>query len=84
MAPPVISFNYARASYGRCREVMRTSLLVSAVFMLAGIVCFVGFPQELMSLFSKSEEVHAIGTVVFPIIGTGLYLHFMKRYKNLP
>lgn len=67
---PVISFNYARASYNRCREVMKTSLFVSAVFMLAGTVCFVGFPQELMSFFSKSEEVHAIGTVAFPIIGT--------------
>lgn len=38
--------------------------------MLAGIVCFLGFPQGIISLFSKSEEVHAIGTVAFPIIGT--------------
>ena len=67
---PVLSFNYARDSYDRCREMMTKAFLISLVFMLVGIVCFVGFPAQTISLFSTSEEVHAIGRVAFPIIGT--------------
>ena len=37
--------------------------------MVVGIICFVFFPERLMSIFSKSEEVMKIGSVAFPIIG---------------
>ncbi len=66
---PVISFNYARANYGRCRETMRKSLFVTVLCMSVGILCFLVFPEALMRLFSKSEQVLQIGKVAFPIIG---------------
>ena len=68
---PVLSFNCARKSYSRCKSIMKDTLLISAVFMAAGIVCFVFFPRQLMGLFSPSGEVLAIGSVAFPIIGAG-------------
>ena len=67
---PVLSYNYARASYARCRELMSKSFAVSMAFMLVGIVCFVGFPAQTISLFSTSAEVHRIGRIAFPIIGS--------------
>lgn len=66
---PVISFNYARQAYGRCRETMKDACLVSALFMIVGMVVFIGVPQQTANLFSDSAEVHAIGAVAFPIIG---------------
>ena len=67
---PVISFNYARTAYARCREIMRDSFGISLGFMLAGIAAFFFLPEQMMDLFSGSAEVHAIGKIAFPIIGT--------------
>lgn len=68
---PVLSYNFVRGSYDRCKRVMNTSFLISAVFMVAGIICFVFLPEQLISLFSDSALVHTIGGVAFPIIGCG-------------
>lgn len=67
---PVLSFNFARDNYGRCRETMKYSFLVSIVFMILGIFFFVCMPEQLAKLFSHSEEVISIGKNAFPIIGT--------------
>ena len=67
---PVLSYKYARESFDRCKEMMSKAFLVSSAFMLVGIVCFVGFPAQTISLFSTSAEVHSIGRVAFPIIGS--------------
>lgn len=70
---PVLSYNYARGNYPRCRETMRDSLLISLAFMLVGCVCFVAFPAALTRVFSDSEQVIAIGTVAFRIIGFSFF-----------
>lgn len=66
---PVLSFNYATKSYGRCREIMKDSYLFSCAFMLVGVICFVFFPTQLLKIFSDSSEVIIIGKNAFPIIG---------------
>lgn len=67
---PVISYNYARSAYGRCRRTMELSWLVSALFMAVGIVSFTVFPSAVIRLFSDSAEVMKIGRIAFPIIGS--------------
>ena len=67
---PVLSFNYATKSYGRCREIMKDSYLFSCAFMLVGVISFVFFPTQLLKVFSDSSEVIMIGKNAFPIIGT--------------
>lgn len=67
---PVLSYNYAAGEYGRCKQTMNITYLVSAIFMVLGVVGFVFFPDTLISLFSSNEEVHEIGRVAFPIIGS--------------
>ena len=68
---PVLSYNCARKSYERCCETMRDSMLISAVFMIVGILCFTLLPEQLMRIFSDSEQVIVIGKTAFPIIGSG-------------
>ena len=65
---PVLSYNYARRAFARCRRIMRDSFLVSVLFMLAGIIAFTLCPIRMMNFFSNSAQVHAIGAVAFPII----------------
>jgi len=65
---PVLSYNYARRAFARCRRIMRDSFLVSVLFMLAGIIAFTLCPIQMMNFFSNSAQVHAIGAVAFPII----------------
>lgn len=68
---PVLSYNYAAANYKRCKQTMNLTYLISGVFMVLGIVGFVIFPTQLISLFSHDEQVCEIGRVAFPIIGSG-------------
>ena len=67
---PILSFNYARAAYDRCRGVMRSSFLISLAFMILGIIGFLFFPEPLIRIFSDSEAVIQIGRHAFPIIGS--------------
>ena len=50
---------------------MNISFLISSVFMLVGVVCFVFFPEQMISIFSDNAMVHEIGRMAFPIIGAG-------------
>ena len=52
---------------------MRDSLIVSASFMLVGVLCFELIPCGLLSLFSHDEEVFAIGATAFRIIGASFF-----------
>ena len=70
---PVLSYNYARKSYGRCRETMKDSILISLSFMAVGFVCFAFFPKPLIHIFSSDPEVLQIGKIAFPIIGSSFF-----------
>lgn len=70
---PVISYNFARKSFMRCRKIMELSLFVSLLFMIIGIILFVFFPETVMRVFSKSDEVISIGKTAFPIIGMSFF-----------
>ncbi len=68
---PVLSYNFAAGKYDRCKQTMSITYLVSALFMVLGVIGFVFFPDALISLFSNNDEVHRIGRTAFPIIGAG-------------
>ena len=67
---PFLSYNVTRKSYKRCETIMNYSWLISGVFMLIGIVCFVFFPKGMMSIFSANDNVMKMGVIAFPIIGS--------------
>ena len=70
---PVLSFNYTRRAYARCKETIRLSCYISAAFMLLGFICFVFFPHQVIGIFSDDVAVQEIGAVAFPIIGTSFF-----------
>ncbi len=70
---PVLSFNCTRKAYKRCKDTMRDSFIISLVFMILGTICFVGIPEQLIRLFSSSEQVIAISKKAFPIIGCSFF-----------
>ena len=67
---PFLSFNYTRKEYGRCREIMRDTILISAGFMIFGMASFIGFPEATIRIFSDNAQVVEIGKTAFRIIGT--------------
>lgn len=67
---PLLSYNYAARGYSRCRTTMRITFLISAVFMLVGMVFFILFPTQTIGVFSDSAEVPEIGKTAFPLIGS--------------
>lgn len=67
---PVISFNYARKNYNRDVRIMNDTLIISAVFMLLGVICFEFFPRTFIGIFTKDEKTLEIGATAFRIIGS--------------
>ena len=70
---PVLSYNNARKEYGRCREIMNDSLLISSVFMALGVFCFEVLPSQLIALFSGTPTVQEIGVPAFRWIGRSFF-----------
>ena len=66
---PVISYNYARNAYHRCRDTMKCSIVFSLVVMAVGAAAFMFVPDVLIRVFSQDAEVLAVGVHAFPIIG---------------
>jgi len=70
---PILSYNYARRSYDRCREIVRDSLIISISFMAVGVFCFEVIPVQVIGVFSDSPEVIDIGIVAFRWIGASFF-----------
>lgn len=67
---PVLSFNYARKNYSRDIRIMNDTLIISAVFMLLGVLCFEFFPKTFIGIFTKDARTLEIGATAFRIIGS--------------
>lgn len=67
---PVISYNYTRADYRRCRDTVKCSVVFSLVIMAIGAAAFILMPDALIRIFSKDADVLTIGHHAFPIIGS--------------
>lgn len=66
---PLLSYNYARSNYSRCRRVMKDSVVTALGFMLVGVLCFAFIPGALIGIFSRDAVVLEIGKSAFRIIG---------------
>lgn len=67
-AIPIIGFNFGAKNGERIRAMLRTALPVAAGIGLIGTVAFMLLPRQLLSLFSASEEMLAIGVPAIRII----------------
>ena len=62
---PVLSYNYARAAYHRCRDTMKCAAGFSLAVMAVGAAAFLLAPGVLIRIFSGDAEVLALAVRPF-------------------
>ena len=70
----IVAYNLGAQRPDRVRRVIRIALIASAVIMLVGTALYELIPAALLSLFSATGEMLAIGTAAFRIIGITLVI----------
>lgn len=65
---PVVSYNYGAEKYKRVKQTLWYSVAIACSVMLVGIIMFMVFPRELISIFSQQENVLYIGSSALRII----------------
>jgi putative MATE family efflux protein len=65
---PIVGYSYGAKNYPRIRAALRTALPMAVGIALAATVIFLAFPGQLLSLFSPSAEMLAIGIPAMGII----------------
>ncbi len=65
---PIIAYNYGAGKRSRITETVKIGTLTGMIIMAFGTLCFNLFPTWLLSLFSASEEMYAIGRPALRII----------------
>ncbi len=67
-AIPIVGYNFGAKNPERIRQLYRNILPIAIVFSLAATVIFLTLPGPLLSLFSASEEMLALGIPALRII----------------
>ncbi len=67
---PVVSYNYGAEKYKRVKQTLWYSVGIACSVMFVGIIMFMVFPRELISIFSQQENVLNIGSSALRIIST--------------
>lgn len=68
---PLLSYTCTKRDYRRCHCIMMDCMLISLVFMLLAMLCFICFPRRLLGIFSQNAQVLSIGEQAFRMIGLG-------------
>lgn len=66
---PILSYNYASNNVKRCKEILWTSVGISAVCMAVGTLGFEIIPKQLLQIFAKEPAILKIGIPALRIIG---------------
>ncbi len=65
---PIVGYNYGAKNPGRIREAWKIALPIGIVFALVGTAVFMIFPRQLLTLYSASETMMAMGVPALRII----------------
>ncbi len=76
---PIVSYNYGAKKADRVTSTVRLAMISSISIMLVGLAVFELIPVLLLSMFSPSENMLAIGTVALRIIA----IHFLLAGFNI-
>ena len=68
---PIVGFNYGAKNYPRVKQAIRLSTIFAMVIMAIGTALLLIIPQEILGLFSASEEMYDIGIPALRIISLG-------------
>ncbi len=67
-AMTIMGYNYGAGDKKRLMETHRYATIIAVVIMLVGTAVFRIFPRELLSIFSATDEMYAIGIPALRII----------------
>ncbi|HMM07339.1 MAG TPA: MATE family efflux transporter [Clostridiales bacterium] len=70
---PIVAYNYGAGKRSRMIDTIKLAVLYSEGIMALGVALFLLFPEKLLSLFSASEAMLAIGVPALRIISA----HFL-------
>lgn len=73
----IVAYNLGAGYRDRVRRLIAIAMKASAAIMVVGTVLYEAIPGPLLSIFSASEEMLAIGTPAFRIIGITLIISGM-------
>ncbi len=73
----IVAYDLGAGYRDRVRRLIAIAMKASAAIMVAGTVLYEAIPGLLLSIFSASEEMLAIGTPAFRIIGITLIISGM-------
>ncbi len=65
---PIVGYNYGAKNPGRIREAWKIALPIGIGFALVGTAVFMIFPRQLLTLYSASETMMAMGVPALRII----------------
>lgn len=67
-AMPIMGYNYGANNRQRLLSCLKTSVIVTFVIMLCGMLLFMIFPSQLLTMFSASSDMMSIGEKALRII----------------
>lgn len=70
----IIAYNYGAKERQRILDTLKVSLRVNLVIAIVGMMIFLLFPRQLLTMFNASEEMMAIGIPALRIIAAALVL----------
>lgn len=70
---PIVAYNYGAGKRSRIISTVKLSVLFSECIMAVGVILFMFFPEQLLSLFSASDAMIALGVPALRIIS----VHFL-------
>jgi putative MATE family efflux protein len=70
---PIVAYNYGAGKKSRMISTIKLSILISECIMAVGVAMFLLFPKQLLSLFSASDTMLAMGIPALRIIS----IHFL-------
>lgn len=65
---PIIAYNYGACKPDRIKKTMKLAMTYAEVIMLIGFIAFHVIPQPLLSMFSASEQMMALGVPALKIL----------------
>lgn len=73
-AQPIIGFNYGAENYARVKAALKTVLIYTCAVSFVGWLCFMIFPQAIISVFGAENETYThFAVLAFRIFLLGLF-----------
>lgn len=78
-AQPILGFNYGAKKIKRVKETVKIALIGAIVVSGIGLVCFIFFPQQIVSIFGAGDALYnEFGVMYFRIFLSGCILNAIQ------